>query len=102
MEDQLQAIADKASCLRAMCDGAQSLNEVTARIEALFSDDDNGARIVLSTTHKAKGLERDNVYLLRDTYLKRDKVEETNLYYVACTRAKTNLYLVRDEKGGDE
>src|SRR5208337_3962261 len=46
------------------------------------------SRIVLSTTHKAKGLERDRVWMLSSTYMKRPGVEEKNLAYVAMTRAR--------------
>lgn len=89
-----QAVDDTADTLLALCDGAQSLNEVQARIEALFSDGDDKNRIVLSSTHKAKGLERDRVFVLGDTYRRREGSEEDNLYYVALTRARHTLHLV--------
>ena len=91
------AVEDKAMCLRTLCEGAQSLSEVLARIEGLFSDEDNMSRIVLSTTHKAKGLERDNVFVLRGTYGKLDSEEAENLFYVAVTRARETLHLVADK-----
>jgi DNA helicase-2/ATP-dependent DNA helicase PcrA len=93
-----QAVDDKADCLLALSDGAASVPEVVARIEALFSDGDNGARITLSTTHKAKGLERDRVWMLAATYRRRPGVEEDNLYYVAATRAKRELVMVYERK----
>ena len=89
------AITDKAECLRALCEGTRSLDEVVAKAEQIFGEADNdAARIVLSSTHKAKGLERDRVWVLADTYRKRPGIEEDNLYYVAVTRAKCELYLV--------
>ena len=96
------SVEDKATCLRTLCEGTQSLAEVVARIEALFSDDDNTARIVLSTTHRAKGLERDRVFVLRGTYGKLESEEAENLYYVACTRARETLHLVADKPKGSE
>ena len=83
------------------------MDAVIAKIDRLFADGDGTARITLSTTHKAKGLERENVWLLRDTYMRRpskedeagkDDGQERNLYYVAVTRAMVNLYMVREPK----
>lgn len=90
------AVTDKVECLYAIAEGCKSLDEVAAKCEQLFGDaDDDTKRIVLSSTHKAKGLERDRVWVLADTYLRRPGIEEQNLWYVAVTRAKAELYLVR-------
>lgn len=94
------AAEDKAACLLALSEGAPTIQSVLDRIESLFADDDDEARVVLSTTHKAKGLERERVWLLRDTYMRKRKgqaqlsTEEENLFYVAVTRAKRELVLV--------
>lgn len=89
-----QAVEDRAECLLALSDGAASVEDVIDRISKLFADKSEDARITLSTTHKAKGLERDRVWLLAGTYRRRPGVEEENLYYVAVTRAKSSLMLV--------
>jgi len=71
------------------------LNEVKDNIDRLFKDGDDKNRVILSTTHKAKGLERDRVFMLDGTYRRgKDTREENNLVYVAWTRAKNELYLV--------
>lgn len=88
------AVEDKAACLYALCEGAQSVSEVLARITALFSDFSPETSIVLSTTHKAKGMERDRVFVIRDTYRPEKGTEEANLFYVAVTRARSELVLV--------
>jgi superfamily I DNA/RNA helicase len=88
------AIQDKVDCLHVLCEGMRNLDEVRENIESLFRDGDDKNRVILSSTHKAKGLERDNVFLLRDTYRPTRGQEEANLLYVAITRAKKNLYLV--------
>ena len=49
--------------------------------------------IFVSTIHKAKGREFDNVYLLSSIPDKRD-INDTRAYYVGLTRAKRNLYLI--------
>lgn len=87
-------IQDKAECFEILCEGTRSIKEVKANIEDLFHDGDDKDRVILSTTHKAKGLERDRVFMLKDTYKPGKTVEETNLTYVAYTRAKRELYLV--------
>jgi len=89
-----QVVEDKASCILAISEGAETVKDVLDRIESLFSDTADESRIVLSTTHKAKGLERDRVWMLTATYRKRPGVEEQNLAYVAITRAKKVLVLV--------
>jgi len=59
--------------------------------------------VVLSTTHKAKGLEWDRVFLLSSTYrITTGAGEEANIYYVAVTRAKSELYLVGATKAPEQ
>jgi DNA helicase II / ATP-dependent DNA helicase PcrA len=90
-----QSVEDRAECILALSEGAASVDDVVERIELLFADKDDASRITLSTTHKAKGLERDRVWLLESTYRRRPGVEEENLYYVAVTRARKVLFLVQ-------
>lgn len=59
-----------------------------SRLEDFY--DDNGETIFVSTMHKAKGREFDNVFLLLDDY-KLFSEESKRLLYVAMTRAKNNL-----------
>jgi superfamily I DNA/RNA helicase len=94
-----QAVEDRADCILALADGAPSVIEVIARIERLFADTSDSARIVLSSTHKAKGMERDTVWMLMSTYGRRPGTEEQNLIYVAYTRARKNLFLVQGDVG---
>lgn len=90
---------DQAECLAAIASGEPSVDAVSTKVRRLFDEEaGDDERITLSSTHKAKGLERDRVWLLRNTYLKRspylDPEEEKCLYYVATTRARTDLRLV--------
>lgn len=93
------AITDKADCLCALSEGCETAAQVLARVETLFTDDGTTG-ILLTSTHRAKGLEADRVWLLRDTYLKWPGQEEENLLYVAITRAKRELVYVtgKDEE----
>jgi superfamily I DNA/RNA helicase len=56
---------------------------------------------MLSTVHKAKGLEADNVYILATNRMPHPKggSEENNICYVAITRAKKNLFYVGPKPG---
>ena len=96
-----QAVEDKAACVIAISEGADSVEGVISSIEKLFADKNDANCIVLSTTHKAKGLERDRVWMLKSTYRRRPGVEEDNLAYVATTRARKVLFLVA-KKQDDE
>jgi superfamily I DNA/RNA helicase len=87
-------LSDKLECLRVLCEGTNSLEDVRDNLDKLFHDGDDKDRVILSSTHKAKGLERDTVFMLKDTYRPSKGQEEANLTYVAYTRAKKNLYLV--------
>jgi len=99
LEAKLEAIFDQAEMLLSLADGAKNIDEITTRIEALFTDDGLGAagQITCSSVHRAKGLEAKRVFILADT-LKSHNVEEENICYVAITRAKETLVWVHDEQ----
>ncbi len=62
--------------------------------ESSFSDfeTESGADVIVSTIHKAKGREYDNVFLLLDkASISTD--EDKRKVYVGLTRAKTNLFI---------
>lgn len=87
---------DKAECLLNLCEGTLTIKDLKETIEKLFDDVDDNNKVILSTTHKAKGLERDRVFILVSTFRYGPGVtgEEANLFYVAITRSKSELYLV--------
>lgn len=93
-------IADRSEALRALIDSVPggSIGQVRARILELFADESRG--VVLSTIHKAKGLEARRVGILKPEmmplpYAKSGVAfsQEQNLCYVAVTRAREELYL---------
>lgn len=59
------------------------------------------SRISVSTIHRAKGGEADNVLLLSDTtrrtFEEIDTDDEHRVFYVAVTRARENLYIVQPQ-----
>ncbi|HYO56978.1 ATP-dependent helicase [Archangium sp.] len=97
-EPVIERIADQAGMLVALCEGLFTTKELEARIENLFDDAAEGAQplIICSSVHKAKGLERERVFLLKDTF-SRTGTEECNIEYVAITRAKQELIWVVNE-----
>lgn len=97
------AAADRMACVRVACAGASTVAEVRQRIDRMFSDDGGKEKILLSSTHRAKGLEARRVWMLADTFRSFTRpggsVEEDNLAYVAITRAREELRFVRDDRG---
>lgn len=96
-EDRIEQIQDKADSLFAIINGADvdTLPELCHVIDDLFNGD-NGPKF--STVHRAKGLEAKRVFIL-DPQLMPSKFarkdwqmkQETNLIYVAVTRALDTL-----------
>lgn len=85
-----------------------TVHELMQEIDARIQSPDPCVK--LSTIHRAKGLEDDRVFILDFDRLpyKSDKlkewelIQERNLKYVAITRAKEALYLVRSQKKEEE
>lgn len=94
-EDAISALLDKGECLRTLASESKDMAELASLMDQLFTDQDELRRVTFSTAHRAKGLERDRVWVLRDTFRPESGGQEANCYYVAITRAKTNLFVVR-------
>ena len=95
IEAKIEAVLDQTDMMASLADGARSVVEIETRVEALFTDDGLGAAgmITCSSVHRAKGLEADRVFILKDT-LRDHNQEEQNIAYVAITRAKRTLVWV--------
>lgn len=96
------SLMDRYECLKTLCEECKTVEEVQQKINELFNDTDEHKMVICSSTHKAKGLQRNNVFLLKWTYRMwfdnaefiEKPNEEINIAYVACTRTQDNLYLV--------
>ena len=97
---------DKVEVLNVIYDSTSpvTVKEMVASIETLFSD--KYSPVVLSTIHRAKGLETDTVYLLRPELLPHPMAKsesarqgEQALLFVAYTRSKNKFMFVHDQKG---
>jgi len=98
-ESYIEAVKDKADVFRILSENKKSVDDVLKGIDSIFSNFTSDKMVVLSSTHKAKGLERDRVFMLEDTYKPNSKsVEEKNLWYVAVSRSKNELVFVKDKK----
>jgi superfamily I DNA/RNA helicase len=113
-EEKCEEINDQVDTLIALAEGASSVSEIEARCQNLFQDSATSTTptVVLSSVHKAKGLEWTKVYLLRSTFNRKRPAnaaplspaveqarakEEANIYYVALTRSKHHLVLIEGQ-----
>ncbi len=97
-EVAIATLNDKCQTLRAIIKGISAPSELEQKLETLFADT-KGAKnlVVCSSVHKAKGLETDTVFVMKDTLYPQksnDAIEEKNIEYVAVTRAKSTLVWV--------
>lgn len=95
---------DDIEAICVLSEGISNVDELLDKINTIFMGDESDA-IVLSTIHKAKGLEADNIYIyypslmplklaIKDWEIK----TENNLIYVAYTRAKKTLNFMKENK----
>jgi len=86
---------DKVEVLKFMSKQVKDIEELREKIKNIFTENISG--IVLSTIHKAKGLEAERVFIIRPDQLPMRVAkawmaeQEKNLIYVAMTRAKNSL-----------
>ena len=102
-EEKAEAVTERVMMLRdvmADLDGTDSVIKLVGRLENLFGERDNGEPILrLCTIHRAKGREWHRVYIMgRNRYspskwaeTEEELQQESNLEYVAVTRAKREL-----------
>lgn len=100
---------DTIKTLETLSEGLKTSTELISKIESIFKDSTNSEGIMLSTIHKAKGLESDRVFIAYRSMMPSksakkpwEKEQEKNLMYVAYTRAKNFLgFLSEDDKRYD-
>ena len=94
---------DTIKALEVLSEGILTKTDLINKIDTIFSDADKDG-VCLSTIHKAKGLESDNVYILCPSLMpskyakKQWEIDaEENLRYVAITRAKKTLNFISEK-----
>lgn len=101
-ESQAQALQDRIHCVQALMRDMATVPDLKARIQNLFLDDKKG--VVLSSVHKAKGLETRRVFIYDHTGMPMnwknqqqwERQQERNIKYVALTRSSSDLCLVKE------
>jgi DNA helicase-2/ATP-dependent DNA helicase PcrA len=99
-EDALSALGDKVECIRVIHGRVEAKNaaELQGEINKLFSIE--RPSVMLSSIHRAKGLEERRVFVLEPARLRNPRgtgwrlEQEHNLHYVSLTRAKEELIFV--------
>lgn len=103
---QFQDKLDMVKAIDAMERGLDTKEELLEKIDKVFPKKSIKDGIKLSTIHKSKGLECENVYIAchsempsKNATTRWEKRQEQNLMYVAYTRAKNKLgFLVEEEQ----
>ena len=104
LSEPVMNVYDTIMSLETLSEGLTTVDELKNKIRTIFSEGANES-VCLSTIHKAKGLEANNVFILAKSLMPsqyaRQEWEiksEENLKYVAITRAKETLqYISEDE-----
>lgn len=94
---------DMINALNILAENYTTKTELIEHIDEMF--DENREGVILSTIHKAKGLEADNVYVLCNSSMPSKLAKkdweisaEQNLIYVAYTRAKKKLGFISEQE----
>lgn len=115
-EERLEAVAetnskiDNTSFLLEILEGylenhasSYSVSKFSNFIDKLLNTTPSPNCVRLCSIHKAKGLEATNVFVLNEAKInydfrnsKEQNIQEKNLSYIATTRAKEGLYLVKE------
>lgn len=93
------ALNDQVECIVNMASNYDTVGEFVDGAKLLFGDDEQTKpdQTILSSVHRAKGLETENVTILQPSKLgawgetEESFQQEKNLMYVALTRAKNTL-----------
>ncbi len=99
-QSKIEDITDEANCIIEIASSCKETDEVISKIKIIFDESVKG--IMLSSIHRSKGLESDEVTIIdynrvrlcHERMTDDDHVQEKNLEYVALSRAKNKLTLV--------
>lgn len=101
-DSRIQSLDDKLETVNVLCEGMKDSDSVVERVNRLFQDTNPSNAVVASSIHRAKGLEAENVSIIRPDLLPlrtkspEAQTQEENIMYVAYTRSKSVLNFVAD------
>jgi superfamily I DNA/RNA helicase len=96
-------LEDRCKCIENICmHSIRDTRQLKSYINRIFSDENIGNAVTLSTAHKSKGLEANRVMILLPHKMplkypnqqKWQEQQEINLKYVAITRARKELIFI--------
>ena len=106
-ETKAAGVEDKVDCLKVIIDRVMKIDpeckkpvdRICAEIDAIFTEDGSAKVVLLSSIHRSKGREWDNVFILKtgpSVWARKawEKEQEDNLCYVQATRAMKKLIVV--------
>lgn len=100
-EKLVDRLRDQYECLREIIRQSETVVDVKERLGFIFQDVDDGQKVRLSTIHRAKGSEADEVTIIEPQLLPHylatlpwEFVQERNLAYIGATRAKKRLRFI--------
>jgi DNA helicase-2/ATP-dependent DNA helicase PcrA len=105
-EQKLETLIDRCTCIEHLSEGCSNAGELLTRISNVFTDVEPGQTlsdkfVLLSTIHKAKGLESPNVYIINPEKMPLPYAvhpwevrEERNVIWVSITRSSNSLTFV--------
>ena len=103
LTSQIMEKYDTINCLLTLSEKLKTKKQLIDTIRKTFKEENSG--IMLSTVHKAKGLEANNVYILCRSSMPSklaksdiDRQQEENLIYVAITRPKQTLGFISEKE----
>lgn len=94
--EEYKNLTDRMGVLEDMVK-VMAVESIKPTIDSIFTDAEKLDAVILSTVHKAKGLEAPRVFILDLC-----QMEEMNLRYVAVTRAQHHLEYCDYEGCGED
>ncbi len=99
-QSMIERVQDECACVTEIALGCKNIDEVKGRIDMIFDEKTQG--ITLSSIHRSKGLEANQVTIIdynrvrlcNERMTPEDHCQEKNLEFVGVTRAKKILHLI--------